>query len=100
MANIDSDVLMDDPDQGICACGFSLAYAAKRKTPARARRPRISRIGSQLLFARLVDIRISNLRCCLCRSLTLKLQTYWLSSESKNCFRIGHVTIPEDAGYF
>jgi hypothetical protein len=23
---------------------------------------------------------------------------YWLSRESKNCFRIGHVTIPEDAG--
>src|ERR1700722_9330170 len=44
MANIESDVLIEAPDQPMAACGFNLAYAAKRKNPARASRPMINRI--------------------------------------------------------
>jgi len=84
MANIESDVRIDALDQGMAACGFSFAYAAKRKIPARASRPTISRIGARCLRVSFVVMR--------------NFSPYWLSRESKNCFRIGHVTIPEDAG--
>src|SRR5271156_2701818 len=39
MANSERDVLMEEPDQGMAACGFNFAYAAKRKIAARASRP-------------------------------------------------------------
>src|SRR6202041_3066327 len=44
MAKSDSEVLIEEPDQRIAACGFSLAYAANRKIAARASRPRISSV--------------------------------------------------------
>src|SRR5271154_5813239 len=39
MAKRESEVLMDAPDKGTAACGFSLAYAATIKIAARASRP-------------------------------------------------------------
>src|SRR5580658_139394 len=44
MAKSESEVLMEEPDQGMAACGFSLAYAANRKIAARASLPRISSV--------------------------------------------------------
>src|SRR5580658_1690120 len=54
MAKSESDVLTDEPDHGMAACGFSLAYAAKRKIEASASRPRISSVratGSRVSLA-------------------------------------------------
>src|SRR5208282_219914 len=48
MAKSESDVLIEDPDQGIAACGFSLAYAANRKIAASANLPTISSVCARL----------------------------------------------------
>src|SRR5580704_12739316 len=56
MAKSESEVLMEEPDQGMAACGFSLAYAANRKIAARASRPRISSVRARLPRVSLVVI--------------------------------------------
>ena len=83
MANRDSEVFTEERDQGMVACGFSFAYAAKRKIAANASRPKIS------------SVRASPPRVSLA---VIGWLGYWLKSVSKNCFRIGQVIIPEDAG--
>src|ERR1700723_2754449 len=48
MAKSESDVLIEEPDQGMAACGFNFAYAAKRKIAARARRPSSRSVRARL----------------------------------------------------
>src|ERR1700728_1714582 len=47
MAKSESEVLMEEPDQGMAACGLSFAYAAKRKIAARASRPSRSSVRAR-----------------------------------------------------
>jgi len=84
MANRDSEVFTEERDQGMVACGFSFAYAAKRKIAANASRPKISSVRARLprVSFGVIGRRLG----------------YWLKSESKNCFRIGQLIIPDDAG--
>src|SRR5271155_1567473 len=56
MAKSESEVLIEEPDQGIAACGFSFAYAANRKIAARASRPRISSVRARFPRVSLVVI--------------------------------------------
>ena len=84
MAKYESEVLMEARDQGMRRLRFQFGVRREEKNRGQRQPPQQAAAFVQGLRA--------------CRRASSVASGYWLKSVSKNCFRIGQLIIPDDAG--